>query len=128
MVTFPRLPDARAAGEALHNSRRGSPAVGENPHQGDSQGSSCNRPAIAMHLNEPPCLRARRAVAVSPDVAVVGGGLVGLATALALVEGHGRTVAVLEAENRLAAHQSGHNSGVIHSGLYYKPGSLKAKP
>jgi len=64
---------------------------------------------------------------LKPDVAVVGGGLVGLATALALAEGHGRTVAVLEAEDRLAAHQSGHNSGVIHSGLYYKPGSLKAK-
>ena len=64
---------------------------------------------------------------MNPDVAVVGGGLVGLATALALAEGHGRTVAVLEAEDRLAVHQSGHNSGVIHSGLYYKPGSLKAK-
>jgi L-2-hydroxyglutarate oxidase len=64
---------------------------------------------------------------LKPEVAVVGGGLVGLATALALVERHGRTVAVLEAEDRLAAHQSGHNSGVIHSGLYYKPGSLKAK-
>ncbi len=64
---------------------------------------------------------------MKPDVAVVGGGLVGLATALALAEEHGRTVVVLEAEDRLAAHQSGHNSGVIHSGLYYKPGSLKAK-
>jgi len=64
---------------------------------------------------------------MKPDVAVVGGGLVGLATALALAEEHGRAVAVLEAEDRLAAHQSGHNSGVIHSGLYYKPGSLKAK-
>ena len=60
------------------------------------------------------------------DVAVVGGGLVGTATALALAEPGGLTVAVLEAEDRLAAHQSGHNSGVIHSGLYYKPGSLKA--
>jgi L-2-hydroxyglutarate oxidase len=64
---------------------------------------------------------------MNPDVAIVGGGLVGLATALALAEEHGRTVTVLEAEDRLAAHQSGHNSGVIHSGLYYKPGSLKAK-
>jgi L-2-hydroxyglutarate oxidase len=66
---------------------------------------------------------------VSPDlrcdVAVVGGGLVGTATALALSE-RNPAVAVLEAEDRLAAHQSGHNSGVIHSGLYYKPGSLKA--
>jgi L-2-hydroxyglutarate oxidase len=66
---------------------------------------------------------------VSPEtsfqIAVVGGGLVGTATALALA-GRGLSVAVLEAEDRLAAHQSGHNSGVIHSGLYYKPGSLKA--
>ena len=60
------------------------------------------------------------------DVAVIGGGLVGLATAMALAE-RGADVTVLEAEDRLAAHQSGHNSGVIHSGLYYKPGSLKAR-
>jgi L-2-hydroxyglutarate oxidase len=62
----------------------------------------------------------------SCDVAVVGGGLVGLGTAMALA-GRGLKVAVLEAEGRVAAHQSGHNSGVIHSGLYYKPGSLKAR-
>jgi L-2-hydroxyglutarate oxidase len=60
------------------------------------------------------------------DVAVVGGGLVGLAAAMALAARGGLSVAVLEAEDRLAFHQSGHNSGVIHSGLYYKPGSLKA--
>jgi (S)-2-hydroxyglutarate dehydrogenase len=60
------------------------------------------------------------------DVAIVGGGLVGLATALALA-GRGTRVVVLEAEATLAAHQSGHNSGVIHSGLYYKPGSQKAR-
>ena len=57
---------------------------------------------------------------------VVGGGIVGLATALALAE-RGYPALVLEAEDRLAAHQTGHNSGVIHSGLYYKPGSLKAR-
>jgi L-2-hydroxyglutarate oxidase len=63
---------------------------------------------------------------LSCEVAVVGGGLIGLATAMALA-GRGRLrVAVLEAEDRLATHQSGHNSGVIHSGLYYKPSSLKA--
>ncbi|HET9209517.1 MAG TPA: L-2-hydroxyglutarate oxidase [Thermoanaerobaculia bacterium] len=62
----------------------------------------------------------------SCDVAVAGGGLIGLATAMAL-SAQGRRVAVLEAEERLAAHQSGHNSGVIHSGIYYKPGSLKAE-
>jgi L-2-hydroxyglutarate oxidase len=60
------------------------------------------------------------------DVAVVGGGIVGLATARALAIHHQLKVIVLEAESHLAAHQSGHNSGVIHSGLYYKPGSMKA--
>jgi L-2-hydroxyglutarate oxidase len=60
------------------------------------------------------------------DVAVAGGGLVGLGTAMALA-GRGLKVTVLEAEDRVAFHQSGHNSGVIHSGLYYKPGSLKAR-
>lgn len=59
---------------------------------------------------------------------IVGGGIVGLATAWQLMkERTGIKVAVLEKENHLAAHQTGHNSGVIHSGLYYKPGSLKAK-
>lgn len=60
------------------------------------------------------------------DVAVIGAGAVGLATAMALAVDHGRSVVVVEAEERVAAHQTGHNSGVIHSGLYYKPGSLKA--
>ena len=60
------------------------------------------------------------------DVAVAGGGLIGLATAMALA-GRRLRVAVLEAEDRIASHQSGHNSGVIHSGLYYQPGSLKAE-
>jgi L-2-hydroxyglutarate oxidase len=53
--------------------------------------------------------------------------VVGLATALSLTEKHHQRVIVVEAEDRLAAHQTGHNSGVIHSGLYYKPGSLKAQ-
>ncbi len=60
-----------------------------------------------------------------PKVVVVGGGIVGVATALALT-GRAR-VQLLEAEGSLAAHQTGHNSGVIHSGLYYHPGSLKAR-
>ena len=61
------------------------------------------------------------------DLAIIGGGIVGLATAMALTEEGRLSLAVLEAEDRLAAHQTGNNSGVIHSGLYYKPGSLKAK-
>ena len=60
------------------------------------------------------------------DVAVIGGGIVGTATAMALTRAPGVSVTILEAEPALAAHQTGHNSGVIHSGLYYKPGSLKA--
>jgi len=62
------------------------------------------------------------------DVVVIGGGIVGLASAYKLVRRQaGIRVCVLEKEDRLAAHQTGHNSGVIHSGLYYKPGSVKAK-
>ena len=62
------------------------------------------------------------------DIVIVGGGIVGLATALALVERlPGAGVVVLEKEPELARHQTGRNSGVIHSGLYYRPGSLKAR-
>jgi L-2-hydroxyglutarate oxidase len=69
------------------------------------------------------------------DIAVIGGGIVGVATAMALLREYGSlrsaaspsSLVVLEAEDRLAAHQTGNNSGVIHSGLYYKPGSLKAR-
>jgi len=62
------------------------------------------------------------------DFVVVGGGIVGLSTAKALLERHpGARLAVLEKEGSWARHQTGHNSGVIHSGIYYKPGSLKAR-
>jgi len=61
------------------------------------------------------------------DTAVIGGGILGLATARALGLRSNGSVIVLEAEDALACHQTGHNSGVIHSGLYYKPGSLKAE-
>ncbi len=64
----------------------------------------------------------------SYDVAVVGGGILGVATAMELTHRRpGLKVGVLEKEERLAVHQTGHNSGVIHSGIYYKPGSLKAQ-
>jgi L-2-hydroxyglutarate oxidase LhgO len=67
-------------------------------------------------------------VTQTADLTIVGGGIVGLGTALALTEAHPRLqVTVLDKEPRLAGHQTGHNSGVIHSGIYYKPGSLKAR-
>lgn len=62
------------------------------------------------------------------DVAIIGAGIVGLAVALELTRVHpGLSVVVLEKESAVAQHQTGRNSGVIHSGLYYKPGSLKAR-
>jgi L-2-hydroxyglutarate oxidase len=70
-----------------------------------------------MDLTTPPC-----------DAVVVGGGIVGLATAWRLQQSRpGFTVTVLEKEAALGRHQTGHNSGVLHAGLYYKPGSAKAQ-
>lgn len=61
------------------------------------------------------------------DVAILGGGIVGLATAYRLQErSPGTTITVIEKERELAHHQTGHNSGVLHTGIYYKPGSLRA--
>jgi L-2-hydroxyglutarate oxidase LhgO len=62
------------------------------------------------------------------DIAIVGGGIVGLATGRELLQRHPHLRLVnLEKEDQLSKHQTGHNSGVIHSGIYYQPGSLKAK-
>jgi (S)-2-hydroxyglutarate dehydrogenase len=62
------------------------------------------------------------------DVIIIGGGVVGLGVALEITRRFPRQrLLVLEKEDRVARHQSGHNSGVIHSGVYYKPGSLKAR-
>src|SRR6266446_7936403 len=62
------------------------------------------------------------------DYVIIGGGIVGLATAMAVGKKHPKaSTLVLEKEQDLAQHQTGRNSGVIHSGIYYKPGSLKAR-
>ena len=61
------------------------------------------------------------------DLAIVGGGIVGLAVGFQFTNRFpGKKIVVLEKENDLGHHQTGHNSGVLHSGIYYKPGSLKA--
>ena len=62
------------------------------------------------------------------DIAIVGAGIVGLATARSLLEAAPRTkITILDKEAKIGQHQTGHNSGVIHSGIYYKPGSYKAR-
>ena len=62
------------------------------------------------------------------DLIIIGGGIVGLATALRVLEQRPNLkVMILEKESSIGQHQTGHNSGVIHSGIYYKPGSLKAQ-
>ena len=74
--------------------------------------------------------KGKRGIAMGPvkyEIAIIGGGIIGLATAMTLLKNRSLGLVVLEAEDRLAVHQTGHNSGVIHSGLYYKPGSLKAR-
>ncbi|KAM9202735.1 L-2-hydroxyglutarate dehydrogenase, mitochondrial isoform 2-T2 [Dugong dugon] len=74
------------------------------------------------------CRCGRSASTSSFDVVIVGGGIVGLASARALIQRHSAlSLGLLEKEKDLALHQTGHNSGVIHSGIYYKPASLKAK-
>lgn len=63
-----------------------------------------------------------------PDIAIVGGGIVGLATGMTLQHRHPELqITILEKEAGVARHQTGHNSGVVHSGIYYQPGSLKAE-
>jgi (S)-2-hydroxyglutarate dehydrogenase len=87
-----------------------------------------------------PAHRTRRARHASPlvgdyntdpmtyDLAIIGGGIVGLATARGLLERFpSLSLVICEKESELGTHQTGHNSGVIHSGIYYKPGSYKAK-
>lgn len=77
----------------------------------------------AQHLRVLPCSMPSRV-----NVAIIGGGIVGLATGLEIL---GRfpsvSLTIIEKESEVAAHQTSHNSGVIHSGIYYKPGSLKAR-
>jgi (S)-2-hydroxyglutarate dehydrogenase len=89
-------------------------------------------PRFVPSILDWPAMSAPRPASSPPpracDVAVVGAGIVGLASARELALRYpDATVAVLEREPRIAAHQTGHSSGVIHAGIYYRPGSLKAR-
>ncbi|XP_045423496.1 L-2-hydroxyglutarate dehydrogenase, mitochondrial isoform X1 [Lemur catta] len=85
-----------------------------------------SRPASGRPWSQ--CGGGRSTSTSSFDIVIVGGGIVGLASARALILRHpALSISVLEKEKDLAIHQTGHNSGVIHSGIYYKPESLKAK-
>ena len=67
-------------------------------------------------------------MSVEYDFIIIGGGIVGLSTAMQLKSFYkNKNILLLEKEDQLASHQTGHNSGVIHAGVYYEPGSLKAK-
>lgn len=88
------------------------------------------RDHLGRHYTQARRLRsqASHSMAHSFDITIIGSGIVGLATALEITQRWPQyTLAVLEKEDRIAAHQTSHNSGVIHSGIYYKPGSLKAQ-
>ncbi len=84
-----------------------------------------SRLACPRHLHE---ISAERKESLTLDYCVIGGGIVGLATAMELLKRRpGSSLVILEKERSLAQHQTGHNSGVIHAGIYYAPGSLKAE-
>ena len=91
---------------------------------------SVNRAAEAARLGGVTSVGSERPIAApeSCDLAVVGGGIIGLAVAReALLRAPGASVVVIEREQSIALQQSSHNSGVIHAGIYYQPGSLKAR-
>src|SRR4051812_23120593 len=101
----------RAAGPLITSGRRGTARQAYAVH------GIMSRPVTPVRSDDPPPIC---------DLAVVGGGIVGLAVARELALRRPReTVCVLERERELGQHQTSHNSGVIHAGLYYTPGSLK---
>src|SRR5438445_12300914 len=95
--------------------------------RGSEVGSSSVRLPCCARLGQPGRLSPHKLI-MTYDIAVIGGGIVGLSFAMQAIEKFPRMrVAVLEKEAGVARHQSGHNSGVIHSGVYYKAGTLKAR-
>ena len=101
--------------------------LGEIVRSGKAAAGSLTRSAETRFPAETRNAKIKRMESTPFDVAIIGGGIIGMATAMSLVEKFRLKLIVLEAEDRLAVHQTGNNSGVIHSGLYYKPASLKAR-
>src|SRR5205814_2361479 len=116
-------------GSYPHSSPSGS-CLRESASWGSTGGFS-GRATRRWYWETEPMTRLAQTVAAPPaecDAVVIGAGIVGLATARELALRHdGIRVAVLEREDRIAAQQTGSSSGVIHSGIYYRPGSLKAR-
>src|SRR5690606_31495365 len=101
-------------------------AKGRRPYQ--SERSERTTDTRSVPLRRPETQRRNRIWHMTYDVAIIGGGIVGLATAYQLSRLYPDfKVVVFEKEDRVAAHQTGRNSGVIHSGVYYRPGSLRAE-
>ena len=99
-----------------------------------AQGSACSKSSKRKCSNPfppklppgPACQHPR--VREKTDIAVLGGGILGLATAHRFLQRHpGASLTLFEKESEVCSHQTGHNSGVLHSGIYYKPGSLKSE-
>jgi hypothetical protein len=99
-------------------------------HLSSASSASSSSPALCKQSlpQQPLVLSGPLALREDFDVVVVGAGIVGLATAREIHKRYPhKTICVLDKEGEVAAHQTGHNSGVIHGGMYYKPGSVMAK-
>ena len=123
-VLIPGAPEAAAERLAARTGRGHRPRAPRDTHR---DGRADGHPAAQLQRAGSQGMSAATP-ADRADVCIVGGGILGLATALRLLETRpALRIVILEKEATLASHQTGHNSGVLHAGLYYQPGSLKAK-
>src|SRR3954451_4620535 len=126
LIPWPPCPDVRGPWMQGRARRRGIVAAPPPPSGGcgPAPRDACRR--VRGSWGRPSSIA--RLPREEPDIIVVGAGIIGLAVARELLTRHpGRSVSVLEREHDIGFHQTGHNSGVLHAGIYYKPGSLKAR-